>query len=159
MQKGFVPIIILVGLVILLIILFVPLPYYERGGCTLIAPRGKCIPAGWRLGRPFYKRFFAETPVSKTVSPKPTSSDEICQDSSTKAKLLFSEAMTIAKTSECGKSGQFKENHFCNENSGIWWIDLNMNEPKEGCNPACVIDANTKKAEINWRCTGLLPSK
>ena len=28
---------------------------------------------------------------------------------------------------------------------------------KQGCAPACVVNVVTKKAEINWRCTGLLP--
>ena len=28
---------------------------------------------------------------------------------------------------------------------------------KAGCNPACVINVETRTAEINWRCTGLLP--
>ena len=40
------------------------------------------------------------------------------------------------------------------KNSKTWWIDLNAE--KEGCNPACVVFEESKRAEINWRCTGLL---
>ena len=49
---------------------------------------------------------------------------------------------------ECQRS------YFCNEETGTWWIDLEIK--KQGCAPACIIDVNTKKAEINWRCTGLV---
>lgn len=43
----------------------------------------------------------------------------------------------------------------CNEFTGTYWIDLDIE--KEGCNPACVVNVETREAEINWRCTGLLP--
>ncbi|NOZ81145.1 MAG: hypothetical protein GXP63_05730 [DPANN group archaeon] len=43
----------------------------------------------------------------------------------------------------------------CNENTRTIWIDLDLQ--KEGCSPACVINADNKSAEINWRCTGLVP--
>jgi hypothetical protein len=42
-----------------------------------------------------------------------------------------------------------------NENTETWWLDLNIK--KEGCKPAMVIDEKTQSAEINWRCTGLIP--
>jgi len=42
----------------------------------------------------------------------------------------------------------------CNNYTGTYWIDLDIDKP--GCNPACVVDTVTKTAEINWRCTGLI---
>jgi len=68
--------------------------------------------------------------------------------------MTYEEAVLIAKDSECSQ-GAFKTTHYCNENTNTWWIDLELE--KEGCNPACVINTETKTAEINWRCTGLLP--
>lgn len=57
----------------------------------------------------------------------------------------------------CIKSGEtLSEKGTYNENSKTWWFDANLNPPKEGCNPACVVDETTKMAEINWRCTGLV---
>jgi len=70
-------------------------------------------------------------------------------------KMSLVEARKIAESSECVKEGFLKEEYFCNENTGTWWIDLDLE--KEGCNPACVVDVVTKQAEINWRCTGLIP--
>jgi hypothetical protein len=66
--------------------------------------------------------------------------------------LTISDAKKIAKESECGD--RFKETYMCNENTGTYWIDLDIE--KEGCSPACVVDVETREAEINWRCTGLL---
>ena len=66
--------------------------------------------------------------------------------------MSYEEAVNIAKMSECGQ-GALKATHFCNEGTNTWWIDVNLK--KEGCNPACVINTETKQAEINWRCTGL----
>jgi len=65
------------------------------------------------------------------------------------------EARKIAESSECVKEGFLKEEYFCNENTGTWWIDLDLD--KEMCNPACVVNVVTKEAVINWRCTGALP--
>ena len=62
-------------------------------------------------------------------------------------------ARGIAESSECVMEGTLGEEAFCNNATGTWWIDLNVQ--REGCNPACVIDVETGKAEINWRCTGL----
>ncbi len=80
-----------------------------------------------------------------------------CVKNETGTKMEFSEAKEIAVKSDCVKDGNLKEGHFCNENSGTWWIDLDIK--KEGCNPACVIYVENKSAEINWRCTGLILPK
>jgi hypothetical protein len=68
--------------------------------------------------------------------------------------MSLSEAKQIAIESECGDG--LKDTAFCNENTGTWWIDLDMEQ--EGCSPACVVNVVTKEAVINWRCTGLIVS-
>ena len=80
--------------------------------------------------------------------------EEYCVKAEMSEKMSLSEAKKIARNSECTKEGSLKEEYFCNENTGTWWIDLDIE--KEGCNPACVVNVSTKKAEINWRCTGLI---
>lgn len=66
--------------------------------------------------------------------------------------MSLEEAKEIAISSECGDN--LEETSFCNENTKTFWIDLSIE--KEGCSPACVVNTETKTAEINWRCTGLI---
>ncbi|HEC20959.1 MAG TPA: hypothetical protein ENI70_00400 [Candidatus Peregrinibacteria bacterium] len=72
--------------------------------------------------------------------------------------LTLEEAIAISQKSECTEKGSLTDNYNYNESTKTWWIDLDMNEEfkKEFCNPACVVNEETKTAEINWRCTGLL---
>ena len=84
-----------------------------------------------------------------------TSSAEYCIKNGTGYNMSYDEAKNIALNSECIMNATLTNNHICNNITGTWWIDLNMTEEKEGCNPACVIDIENKSAEINWRCTGL----
>ena len=79
---------------------------------------------------------------------------EFCAKQETGEKMSFSEAKTIAAGSKCVNDGSLEEKHWCNEVTGTWWIDLDID--KKGCNPACVINVVTKEAEINWMCTGLV---
>ena len=71
------------------------------------------------------------------------------------SSMSESEARIIAEK-ECIKGGEALEKGTYNENSKTWWFDANLNSVKEGCNPACVVSEETKTAEINWRCTGLV---
>ncbi len=80
--------------------------------------------------------------------------EKYCTKTGTNKNLSLTEAKQIALASECVKEGPLKEVYFCNNDTGTWWIDLDIE--KEGCNPACVINVVTKEAEINWRCTGVL---
>lgn len=66
--------------------------------------------------------------------------------------LTLADAKDIAVNSECGD--RLKENYFCNEDTGTYWIDLYIE--KEGCDPACVVYLVDKRAEINWRCMGVI---
>jgi hypothetical protein len=73
-------------------------------------------------------------------------------------EMSYDEAVKIAQKSECTEKGELTADHFYNNNSKTWWINLKMKDEfkKEFCNPACVVSEDSKTAEINWRCTGLL---
>lgn len=102
---------------------------------------GGLVFAGYKLGQ-------------SGVQP-PGQEEEYCVKAETGEKMSLGQAEEIALSSECVKEGSLKEEYFCNEDTGTWWLDLDIE--KEGCAPACVIDVSTKKAKINWRCTGLIP--
>jgi len=80
-----------------------------------------------------------------------------CIAPETKRGMTIEEAMAIAQNSECVQEGRLTDTYVHNEYTRTWWIDLDPFTPKEGCNPACVVNEDTKTAEINWRCTGLMP--
>jgi uncharacterized protein len=69
-----------------------------------------------------------------------------------KPPMSIDQAYHIAANSECAQVGQLVEPMVYNENTGTWWITLAAEKP--GCNPACVVNVETKTAEVNWRCTG-----
>ncbi len=71
------------------------------------------------------------------------------------SQLSEQEAIQIAQASDCTGEGTLTENAYYNGYTGTWWIDLESNEEKQGCNPACVVSED-RTAEINWRCTGAL---
>lgn len=95
--------------------------------------------------------------IAGCVEEKPETQDEFCIKTGTGEKLSLTEAKQIALASECGEQGSLNDTYTCNEDTGTWWIDLDPYTEREGCNPACVINVVTKQAEINWRCTGLIP--
>lgn len=72
------------------------------------------------------------------------------------AGMTLEEAKMIANSGDCNQ-GQLLDNHICNEGTKTWWIDLKID--KEGCSPACVINAQDRTSEINWRCTGAILPK
>ncbi len=70
--------------------------------------------------------------------------------------LTEAEARQIAEEA-CIKGGEaLTSGGTYNANSKTWWFDANLNSTPQGCNPACVVFEETKTAEINWRCTGLI---
>jgi hypothetical protein len=73
------------------------------------------------------------------------SNEEVCDS------MSLSEAKELAMN--CGY--ELKDTYMCNEGTNTWWIDIEV-EDKPLCNPACVINTETKDASINWRCTGLI---
>jgi hypothetical protein len=88
-----------------------------------------------------------------TLTPGPDS----CVKANTQESMLLTEAREIALKSECFQQGGLTGKSICNDYTGTWWLDLDIEKP--GCAPACVVDVVTKKAEINWQCTGLIPEK
>ena len=70
--------------------------------------------------------------------------------------MSLREALSIAGSDQCADTGSLTDRHSCNPNSGTWWIDIEPFVEMEGCNPACVINADTGASEVNWRCTGLI---
>ncbi len=89
------------------------------------------------------------------ASPTPSTGVEYCTDWKTGVRMSYQEAVKIAQDSECLEQGQLEETRSCNEFTGTWWLDLDIDKP--GCNPACVINVPDKTAEINWRCMGVIP--
>jgi hypothetical protein len=77
------------------------------------------------------------------------------QSSKTSKKMTETQARVIAQQI-CIKGGETLGVGIYNKNSKTWWFDANLNSTRPGCNPACVVNAETKKTEINWRCTGLI---
>lgn len=74
----------------------------------------------------------------------------------TEPEMTEGEARIIAEKN-CIKGGEALGTGQYNENTRTWWFDANLNASRPGCNPACVVNAETGTTEINWRCTGLLP--
>ena len=102
-----------------------------------------------------FNKFKRVQPISPSVSISEPPKEESCFKKNTGETMNLSEAKEIALKSECVEEGRLKIESFCNQDTGTWWLDLEIE--KEGCASACVIDISAKEAEINWRCTGLIP--
>jgi hypothetical protein len=82
-------------------------------------------------------------------------SNVLCKKTDSAAQMTLYEAQEIAGKSSCMQDGSIQSSGVCNEQSGTWWIDFKATSQKPGCTPACVVDVETGRAEVNWRCTGL----
>jgi hypothetical protein len=121
---------------------FAPCP--EAGVAPKACPAdAKVCPDGTSVGR---------TGANCEFAPCPTPEATTCTKTGTDSSLDINEALIIAAQSDCGN--RMKGTRICNEGTGTWWIDLDV--IAKGCSPACVVDVVAKKAEINWRCTGLI---
>jgi len=71
------------------------------------------------------------------------------------SSMGISEVKNLVANSEvCNGVGSIEWDYlFYNNYSKTWWVNLGI---QGGCFPACVINEETKTAEINWRCTGAL---
>ena len=129
--------ILIIFLVIVIIICVIILIYQEKEiekvACTMEA---KLCPDGSYVSRTGPNCEFTPCPQTNSL-------------------LSEAEARIIAEES-CIKGGEALAGGIYNENSKTWWFDANLNAAKEGCNPACVVNEETRTAEVNWRCTGLL---
>lgn len=88
-------------------------------------------------------------------SARERAENQVPENKTEKTVMTENEARVIAEAT-CIKGGESLAPGYYNENSKTWWFDANLNSTKEGCNPACVVWEETKTAEINWRCTGLI---
>ncbi|MFZ5366410.1 MAG: hypothetical protein ACOZBZ_03940 [Patescibacteria group bacterium] len=83
---------------------------------------------------------------------------DYCYKRETNLKMSRKEALKIALKSVCVKEGKISPLGWeCNDYSGTWWFPLIVFGKAKGCSPACVVDIATKNAQVNWRCTGLIP--
>jgi hypothetical protein len=99
-----------------------------------------------------YPQGVTPSPVLITATPEiQETAVEVCSDPASGNSLTYDQALAIASNSPCMAEGALLPAHFCNENSGTWWIGLDA--AKDGCNPACVVNPNGLPAEIDWRCT------
>jgi hypothetical protein len=96
--------------------------------------------------------FETAVPVAAVpAAPAAAADDLLCIDPITGASLGIQEALAIAGDSECTSGGELLPARFCDAATGAWWIGLNA--PREGCDPACVVNANSRQAQIDWRCS------
>lgn len=83
--------------------------------------------------------------------------EQICVSDTTAEYLTLEDARAIAQASmSCTAEGTLKADAVCNSGTGTWWIGLETTIPRQGCSPACVVNVNSRTAEINYRCTGLM---
>ena len=82
-------------------------------------------------------------------------SGEACISEKTGAGITIDEAYQIAQDSACVQAGAVKKDCNCNQGTGTCWLTMEGTD-KPGCAPACVVNVETKSAEINWRCSGLM---
>ena len=92
--------------------------------------------------------------VTPTINPEGFGAEE-CMSQSGKEMKIETAILIGVKQCQGGKL-DLQEEYYCNDYTGTWWIGFTPDEPKAGCNPACVVDIENETAEINWRCTGLI---
>jgi hypothetical protein len=71
------------------------------------------------------------------------------------SRMTLGTALEIASAGGCTVEATLTDRHMCNDVTGTWWIDLEPEDPRAGCTPACVVNISAETSEINWRCTGL----
>ena len=86
------------------------------------------------------------------------SAKEISIQPSPSADMMSPEdALGIAQaTKECTDVGRVTSSVSLNEQTRTYWVDI-LQQQKPMCAPACVVNMDTGLAEVNWRCTGLIP--
>ena len=71
-------------------------------------------------------------------------------------RLTLQAAQAVAVVSNCVKEGTLSDKALYNVETRTWWIELAPFVEKSGCGPACVVSEDSRTADINWRCTGLI---
>jgi hypothetical protein len=111
--------------------------FYAAGTRPACTEEAKMCPDGSAVGRTGPNCEFAACPSGEART------------------LSEPEARAIAEAT-CIKGGEALSAGAYNENSKTWWFDANLNASRPGCSPACVVFEETRAAEVNWRCTGLI---
>jgi len=117
--------------------------------CKKISNFQDCVDAGYPVMESYPRQ-------CRTADDRAFTEGEVTCSAPTGESMSLFDAMLVCKDSEC--CSQVKEPYesfsHCNDNTGTWWIDLDIE--KEGCFPECVVNIAEETAEINWLCTGLL---
>jgi len=80
--------------------------------------------------------------------------DPVEPENRSNATLTQDEAYEVALASPCTEEGSVFNDAYYNDFTKTWWFKTDIAKP--GCNPECMVSEETKTAEINWMCTGLL---
>ncbi|OGY44283.1 MAG: hypothetical protein A3B89_00045 [Candidatus Buchananbacteria bacterium RIFCSPHIGHO2_02_FULL_40_13] len=64
--------------------------------------------------------------------------------------ISSAEAYELALKSDCAQAGIVKEDCDCDSKSFI--CSFTVKAEKSGCNPICLVDLKTQKAQMDWRC-------
>lgn len=73
--------------------------------------------------------------------------------------MTLEQAQEIGNQYGCSDIGSYKNSNFCNTYTNKWWIDIEPNNQRPLCNPACVVDLETNTAKVDWRCSNNNQSK
>ncbi|PIY59946.1 hypothetical protein COY95_04365 [Candidatus Woesearchaeota archaeon CG_4_10_14_0_8_um_filter_47_5] len=92
-----------------------------------------------------------------TLTDWKVSTEETPPGGALEGSLSEEQARTLAQESACTEEGRLSDEAFYNPNTQTWWITLILGTERQGCSPACVVSEHDQSAEINWRCTGLIP--
>ncbi|MBS3076630.1 hypothetical protein J4481_02730 [Candidatus Pacearchaeota archaeon] len=72
-------------------------------------------------------------------------------------KMRLSTAKQIAENSECSAEGKITETPYCNSETGTWWFGIDAEIPEYCFGVSCVVNVETKTAEVQWMCGGAIP--
>jgi hypothetical protein len=88
--------------------------------------------------------------------PSPTAISPVAPEATASATpaMPLEKARELAQAGVCAQTGPLTDETMYNDYTKTWWFNLDVK--KDGCNPACVVWAETGQSEVNWRCTGLI---
>ena len=98
--------------------------------------------------------------IQKVIKQTITNNTQQKGNSTVNAKIIMAEAKIIAEKSSCIEKGSISDDSWYNEGSKTWWFRMIMKPEfySKICSPACVVFEENKTTEINWMCTGGVPS-
>ncbi|NIO20918.1 MAG: DUF4382 domain-containing protein [Candidatus Aenigmarchaeota archaeon] len=118
---------------------------FDGERCIPIVTRfSECVRAGYTILESFPRK--CETPDGTTF----LEDEDHCTAPTEDSMSLF-HAVQIAVNSTCIENASLTDWAMCSEDTGTWWIGVNI--MKTGCSPVCAVDIVEGTAEIDWRCT------